>query len=830
MKLKVLSSTFKAALFCGVAIANPLAAQDEGFADDLTLDPSTNVDRYFPLDDVDNVQRTASHNNGVLTLTAEATEVNDYRNRLFLMEPTDYFESTFSISSASELGEAGRVRGQMEMSLYNVFANGGIDNRLGNVETFMNAELRPDGFAEFEYCLVRQDGSEGENEAGLLPDDRFCDVLPLRIEFDTPIRAAIDFDRDAGTVTYRANEFVSVVSLDGPFFAHGDPYAGIAASPGDLATVVLDIDEIRNSRTILTDTEVNSGVTEPTSFPPAQTEAVMVDSTISFPFTQTTPVDFIDDFSQSTPLLVFDPNREGTEAGIAFLDGALQIEATKTDPDDCCGDSRLRIQEKTDFIAARVSLSSDSRIPVEDDARAVIRIDGTWYNDTQDGGFDDRGGDVFVQMRIRARGDGRREVSFCLDRETGNGDGEGVNVVDGDNCGRFSTIPEFDTQYDMSVTLDRSAATMTFSFNDETRVIGLGRPVFEAQRSQKAITVQHQGSSGRAVGRIHSLTTNSGTIDIAADELLLGPYRPTYATQYAGRDVTVIDGRLRFDVDSEFGENNQPRFVTRNPSDFVAATVEISSESQLDSGKMRIGVAGFMYNDIMDGGVGDNSSEGAVFGTVNQVATADGENYFEYCAWRSNNTNFSDETEILGSDSETCPRFSTVPVLDTPARISVSFDQSRGLLTYTVGEETIEHAITTGFFRSHTYFNGIRVNSDGGSRLIAFADDLAFAADPIPLADSASVVGLVAPNLIADESDLTLVDESPYTGVACVDNDGDGWGWQNPDGAPGRSCQIPIIDTMPDDSVYFGVACIDNDGDGWGWQQLAGFPGRSCQL
>lgn len=707
----------------------------------------TTFDRYFPLNDLDGDQRTASHANGVLTLTAEATEENDDSNRLYLREPTDYFETTFTLSSASDVSaEANaRVRGEIETSLYNDLGDGGVDGRAGDVEALMEAQLRGNGQAALYYCLYRTEDTEGEERVGLLPDGERCDTLPLSFGFDTPIRMSIDLNRELGTVALRANEVGETISLGGPMFSHSDPFAVVRTTSRDLGSAVLDIDEIRTSSSALTESESSSGAATPTPFPPLQTEAPLADSSIAFPYSETAPLDFVDDFSSDTSLLSFDPNEDRTDAGIAFIDGALQIEAALTDSDDCCGDGQLRIQESTDFIAARVSLLSDSRLPVDRDARALVRIEGTWYNDTQDGGFNDRGGDVYVQMRIYARGDGQREAQFCFDRQTGSGDNEPLSVVDGQNCGEFDTVPEFDTEYDMSVALDRAAQTMTFTFDSETRTVDLGGTVFQESRSEKAINVQHEGASGRAVGRIHSLTTDSGTIDIAADMPLIGPYRPHYSTQNAGRDVFVEDGRLRIEVDSSVTEDNQPRFVSENPSEYVSAVLEISSESALADGFVNMDVGGHMYNDIMAGGVGDNrNNEGAVYGLTRMVISADGEDYIEYCAFRSNNSDFSDATELLGDDGETCPRFTAVPALDTPVQLVVAIDRSRGVLQFAAGEETAEYTIATGIFTPHNYFNGVRVRAGGGSRLVGYADDLAYSENPVVLADSTALVGFVA--------------------------------------------------------------------------------------
>lgn len=752
-KIIVASALLVAALSHG-----EVNAQEGRLADDLLEDPRLNEESYFPLDDVDGVLRTASHENGVLTLTSEATEDIEFRNRLFLVENSDYLETTFTITNETVLGDEGRAAGQLEISLYNELADGGVDGRIGDVSALLIAEVRADGRSSVEYCLFRVIDADGNNEGGLA-DGEFCRFLPIRFEIGMPLRVAVSLDRNAGTVTFRANEFGAVEPVEGPIFNHSDQFTVISASPRDLATSVLSIDEIRNSSTALTDTEINAGATEPTPFPPIQTEATVEDSSIAFPFTISEPIDFVDDFSQPTALLSFDPDRRDNELsgeyGIAFIDNGLMIEAAEPGGDDCCSTGRLRVQDRTDFLSARVLISSDSRIPVEGRASSSIRIEGTWYNDTQDFGFDDRGGDVHVQSNIQINGNGAREASFCFSRDTGDGNNEDLNLFDGGNCGFFDVLPEFDTEYELSIALDREAATMTFTLDDESQVIDLVGPVFEAERSDRAVSVQHRGNSGRSVGSLFSITTDSTTIDFTNGETLIAPYRPHFSSQYEGREVAVVDGRLRLAIDSAVAEGNEPRFISRNPSEHVSANVEISSESRLDGGLVFIGVGGDMYNDIMDGGRGPNDSEGAVFGIVNMVMNDDGEDYFEYCAFRSNASDFSDATELLGTDGETCPRFTSVPELDTPVTLVLSVDRELGVMTFSAGDETAEFTITTERFIPHSFFNGLRVRASDGSQLISFADNLAFSADPVPLANSAAQLGFTG-----DLADLGVSDSS----------------------------------------------------------------------
>ena len=58
----------------------------------------------------------------------------------------------------------------------------------------------------------------------------------------------------------------------------------------------------------------------------------------------------------------------------------------------------------------------------------------------------------------------------------------------------------------------------------------------------------------------------------------------------------------------------------------------------------------------------------------------------------------------------------------------------------------------------------------------------------------------------------------------CIDTDGDGWGWTG-----SESCLI-LTDEPVDESIFATLPCIDNDNDGWGWKEPPGRPdlGRSC--
>lgn len=233
------------------------------------------------------------------------------------------------------------------------------------------------------------------------------------------------------------------------------------------------------------------------------------------------------------------------------------------------------------------------------------------------------------------------------------------------------------------------------------------------------------------------------------------------------------DGRKRF------------RYVSQNPSQFISATVNVSSDSVSGSDKMSLGVGGHMYNDIQDGGLprvnpNQTNGEGSVYGEVELVINDDNENFIQYCAWRSNTVDFSSSTELNSeiTDAEQCPRFNTALALDTDYKVSVSLDKANGTIVYTVDDETMLYQIATGIFLPSSYWQGISADVWGDSKLIGFADDLAYSANPVPLADSETLVGFTESSNSGDAG-MTGGSDSSSGGGGCSIG-GTGGGLQAP--------------------------------------------------
>ncbi len=700
--------------------------------------------QYRALFDVDNIQRFSSVENGMLRLTARATEENNFRNRLQLAEPTDYLEATLTLSSESTLDVDGRVRASIEMFLYNDLADGGTDGQTGDVVGFIEAEIRVRGRSSLEYCLARRDTPDGNNDRGLLDNGERCGNLPVSVQFDQPLRVSMALDRDNGTVTFRVDDQVHVQAVDGPFFQASELFLAVAAASSDLANTVMLVDDLRTSEASLTNTETATGIATPPAFPEPAGPPAPADNTLTYPLPDEAPaLDFIDDFSNpSVTHFGLETNSEEGTYGVASIPGAIRLESTQIEGEPiCCADVRLKSSGRSDSVSARVSISSESNLPIESSARARVMVRSQLWNNTQDFGLDDEVGDVTIEMFIELRGDGERNAEACARVRTSDDNDEQLDMFNGDNCMRFATLPQFDEQYTLAMSIDRQTSILSLSINEETVEVDIGGTAFLPNVQRIEVGNRHEGSSGRAVGLVHAISTDNFTDDFAGTIPLFAPYRPLFATQQNGATVTVDDERLRLTHDSAINADNRPRFVSRSPSEFVAATLEISSESRVVTGSVDVSVGGHLYNDIADGGINDD--EGAVFAIAGLVANGDGELFIEYCGIRSNTDNFSDTTQIVSSDTENCPRFDTPLLLDTPYRMSIALDRERGVIVFGLNDQTREHPISTGIFTPSSYFQGIRANSRDGSAIVAFADDLAFTANAVPLADSQALVGTV---------------------------------------------------------------------------------------
>ena len=196
---------------------------------------------------------------------------------------------------------------------------------------------------------------------------------------------------------------------------------------------------------------------------------------------------------------------------------------------------------------------------------------------------------------------------------------------------------------------------------------------------------------------------------------------------------------MRLEADGTLTSGRDPRITALGASDYVGASIELSSESVVAAdGRVLVGVSGSMYNDLPGGVIEDGNNEGLVFAAIRITAEGD-ERFVQYCAFRGNNSDFSDETELLGGDPDNCPRFATVPEFDTGYPAFIKLDRTASTLTFGFNGETVVYNITTPINNVRP-FHGVRARTTDDSKVVAWADDLSFAENPVPLAESASAL------------------------------------------------------------------------------------------
>ena len=667
---------------------------------------------------------------------------------LDLQQPTDYLEAELVLSSESEISLPDhRLFAGLQGTLFNTEADGGVDQYLGDVRAEISFEARGDGLRRVEICFARFDDAEGNNRVSMLnpddPNDR-CETLPMFLEFDTPYRASLSLDREASSFTFRVNEIVRTVPIDNNIFRAANPNAraSIAARNGGIA--IGTIDNIRSAQNVLTVAEEAAGQSQPIPFPePVDPSTIQVDSTIAFPFDffNVEPrLDFVDDFSGITSDFGFWGGRDRGDSGVSWSDGSIKLETNTAAGNDNGNFTEFYLDPKTDSLEAVVSLSSESRFE-PGNTGAEISIRATYYNDTQEFGFNDDEGDLQASMALQFEGDGRRRLRVRLERRDSDGD-LNDNVLDDIvefEDGLAAIVPNLDQPYKLSIAIDRVSRVIRYGVDDQFTDYQIPSEIFLPSQRRALISVNHYRGSGVAVGRIHSVRTDTIDEDFSTGAPVIAPYRPTFNAQYPGRVVEVIDGRLRLEADGTLTSGRDPRITALGASDYVGASIELSSESVVAAdGRVLVGVSGSMYNDLPGGVIEDGNNEGLVFAAIRITAEGD-ERFVQYCAFRGNNSDFSDETELLGGDPDNCPRFATVPELDTAYPAFIKLDRAVSTLTFGFNGETVVYNITTPINNVRP-FHGVRARTTDDSKVVAWADDLSFAENPVPLAESASAL------------------------------------------------------------------------------------------
>lgn len=688
-------------------------------------------------------------------LRADFTSREDGGNSVELILKDDnvgtYFEATTELSSESTFdgGDQG-VSSYMEVVMGNDTQDNGFDGQTGDIRANIGVEARNNGLRRVEYCLYRYDDAEGENRTGLLNGgENRCAQFAILTEFDISYRMAIDFDRTSSTVTFRINGNTYTETLSALFIAN-TPRARVSIGGNSGARFVGFIDDIRNSKSALTTVEA-AGSGTPAAFPPAPTaESSTFNSSVdvAYDFSRT-PLTFIDDFSTDTSVLGLEQWGE-SDSSITYTDGAVELQVhTNRDPNDGGGATAFDIRSVSDTIVVVGALSSDSSTGPGNRNEVSLDIEATIFNDTTDGGTGEQTGDIQAKIRILVEGNGRRRIQAEYRRRSADGSTDRLEVFpDGEDRYNFDgLVPEFDKFYTMTLKLDRANQQFIYSVDDKSVSVPIPGGIFEAAANRVQVRAYQQGASGRAEIRLHSIEVDDQLFDFQQSAPVLAPYRPRYSDEVAGVDTTVVNGRLRMEADGRLNAGRDPQMRIRGRSSFVGADIELSGESVVAADESAfVGVSGQLYSEIDNS---DDDNTGTVFSAIRIKLDGDGTRYVERCAWRSNDESFDNVDELIGGDPDgECTRFDITPELDTAYPASIALDESAKTLTFKFADETLVYNITSDIVSELQGSNGVRARTGDNSKVVAFADNLAFSENPEPLAQSdqnfGNVVGVSA--------------------------------------------------------------------------------------
>ncbi len=674
-------------------------------------------------------------------ISASSTDGSSEFSNLRFTDVTDYMEATLMIDSASTLsGENTRagVGGGIDFIFGNV-TNNVAESRVGDIRATIYMDARRNGLRRLEYCLEQYEDDDGNDRTGLLENgEESCQRFPAIMEFDTPYRIAIDVDRENSKVTFKLNEESYTETLPFTVFDSANPRSRVDLGAYDGGTLLGYIDDVRNTRSALTATELAAGAEVPAAFPPTPTdEERRVDSSLDAPLNYSANINYIDDFESGTSAIGLTRfPRESTQTAIGYFNGALEIQTASENPNQSAS-TGIRINAPGDTIKVLASLSDRSSIQ-PGSSEVSFDMEVSLLNDTQDFGFNDREGDISAKIRLRLDSDGRRRIRAEISRRDENGDNNRLELFDGDDDYTFDLVPELNTPYELGISLDRVQATITFSVDDLSHTVQLPFQAFEPAERNIEFRSWFKGLSGRSVVRIHSLTVGDYVQDFTTQPPAIAPYIPAWNSRYDGVDVDYIDGRVKLSADSRITDRNADIMSQGSPQ-VVAADIELSSDSEIAAeGAVAVGLSSILYHDTPPADLNDRT--GAVFVALRLSANGVGERFVQTCAFSSSTTNFSSSVELITGavDAEgfACQRMATVPEFDTVYPASITLNKAAATLTYRFANEEFVYNIGTEIHPPARSFPGVRARAQDNSKVVAYLDNLAFAANPVPLAQS----------------------------------------------------------------------------------------------
>lgn len=675
---------------------------------------------------------------GKVRLSVSTTE-DEWRNaRLGLAEHSDYVEGELTLVGGAILptGRA-QVGTRIEIRAYNTEADGGVDGQFGDVQVEFRLFADGQGRRVAQYCLQRSlDASFDQREAVMDGDD--CRSLPVRIEFDRAYRAAVAVDRAASTITFRLDGHTQVVNISSGMFSAANPYAQLDVFASNAGAGQALVDNVRTAPNELTDSELAAGLTVPAAFPAAPDAAsMMADSTIESPYDIYSVVSYVDDFSNldSTALGYGTYAQAGVTPpnSITYVDDAVELAVHS--PDGDYSHAAIMVNDyNSDFIKASISLSSKTALPVDSDARAEVSINATLVNDTYENA-ESRAGDLVFTLGLRQRGDGRLQVLYWANRRSESGSDDDLNIYELPGFDAFGDLQlALDTPYDVSIRLDRERRVMVISFGDVSAEYPL-TSIYAAYRSELRLRTRHEAGSGRAVGRLHQLSTDELEFDFAQAVPAIAPLQPQWDARFADSSVDWADEHITLTVEGSKQGRGRARLASDHRNDFFGADLALSSDSTLAAGDTNsLSIGATLFNDTAPNTTAGSEQAGESFFSVEIKETDAEPAYAIYCYWRYDGENW---LEQAGDTPEECDnRFSTVIDIDASYTASLNLDRDGKQVVWSLAGEEHNVALAAGIHDTASQYHRVQVTSGEQSIAIGHVDNLRFGRDAPALAES----------------------------------------------------------------------------------------------
>lgn len=721
-----------AALCSALWVVSPLV-QAADFADDFEsgmLDPSR-----FQLQVSEGALEA-----GQIRLSASSDSGQWANGSLRLAEYSDYVEGELTLLSGASLPDGrSEVAARIEMVAYNATAEGGTDGRLDDVQVQLALQVDGRGQRVARYCMWRSLNADNTTNTAVMDNNEQCRDMPLLVEYDRPYRAAIAVDRLSQTVTFRVDGLTQVINVTTAMLTASSPFAQLDVMANRQGAAQVLVDNVRTNATALTNSEIAAGLTVVPSFPVApDATSLLADSTIENPHDFLSPVSFVDDFGDlhSTALGYSDysDGSEPAQSAIRYVDGALQLALHS--PNNEYGGANIYVHDyNSDRLDARLSLSSESALPVDGDARARMMITAYLFNDSFETA-DSRDGDMQFSLGLEQRGNGRVSFAYWANRRLADGSRDSLNLGSVTGFDAFDALqPTLDTPYDMAIELDRARQVLVMSVDDTVVEYPLTN-IFAPYRGELYIQAEHRGSSGRAIGRVHHLSTADLEIDFSSTAPVIAPLDPHWDARFADSSIEWVDERLTLTVDSAQEGRGRASVSTRHSNDFFGADLEMSSTSEPEVGEVNtFGVGATLFNDTQPNTSADNAEQaGDSFASVSLVDSGDEAPYATYCYWR-----FDGDTwvEQFSGSTEVCDnRFSTPVVYDMSYAASVELDRDSKQLVWLLSGEEQNYAFNAEIHDTNSSYYRVRLAAGGEGSAVGHVDNLRFGREAPALADS----------------------------------------------------------------------------------------------